>query len=110
MFAVDYGVEHAVFEKEFGALKSLREFLADGLFDHAGAGKADKRAGFGYVQVSEHGEGGGSAAGGGVGEYGDVGDAGRVEAGEGGGNFSELDQAGGGFHPPAAPPARHHHL
>jgi hypothetical protein len=64
-----------VFEEELGALEAFGELLADGLFDDAGAGEADERAGFGDVEVAEHGEAGGDAAGGGVGEDADVGDA-----------------------------------
>src|SRR5216684_3098818 len=80
VLAVDDGVEETVFEEEFGALKSFGEFLADGLLD-------DARAGFTDVEVAEHGEAGGDAAGGGVGEHGDVGNLFLVQAGEGSGNF-----------------------
>ena len=37
-FAVDDGVEEAVFEEELGALEALGELLADSLLDDAGAG------------------------------------------------------------------------
>ena len=36
-------VDHAVFEQIFGALKAVRQLFANGLFDHALAGKADGR-------------------------------------------------------------------
>src|SRR5229473_6062761 len=87
VLAVDDGVEEAVFEEEFGALKSFGEFLADGLLDDARAGETDERAGFTDVEVAEHGEAGGDAAGGGVGEHGDVGKLFLVQAAEGSGNF-----------------------
>ena len=67
-FAGDDGVEETVVEQKFGALKTFGEFLADGLLDDAGAGETDERAGFGDVEIAEHGETGGDAAGGGVGE------------------------------------------
>ena len=91
--AGDDGVEHAVFEQELGALEALGELLADGLLDDAGAGEADEGAGFGDVEIAEHGERSRHAASGGVGEDGQVGEAGRVEAGEGGGDLSELHEA-----------------
>src|SRR5579863_158088 len=53
--AVDDGVEEAFFEQELGALEAFGEFLADGLLDDARAGEADKRAGFGDVEIAEHG-------------------------------------------------------
>ena len=98
VFAGDDGVEEAVGEEELGALEALGELLADGLLDDAGAGEADERAGFGDVEVAEHGEGGGDAAGGGVGHQRDVGDLGVVEAGEAGGDFGELHEAGDALH------------
>ncbi len=69
-------------------LRSLRwTILADGLLDDARAGETDERAGFTDVEVAEHGEAGGDAAGGGVGEHGDVGKLFLVQAAEGSGNF-----------------------
>src|SRR5215831_11416385 len=47
LFAGHHGIEHAMFEEEFTALKARRELLPDGLFDDAGASEADQRAGFG---------------------------------------------------------------
>src|SRR6266849_3193285 len=87
VLAVDDGVEKTVFEQEFGTLKSFGKFLADGLLDDARAGETDERAGFADVEVAEHGEAGGNAAGGGVGEHGDVGKLFLVQAAEGSGNF-----------------------
>jgi len=48
--------------------KPSGSFWADGLLDNSRAGKADQSAGFGYVQVAEHGETGGDSASGGIGE------------------------------------------
>src|SRR5213594_3987977 len=73
LLAVDHGVEKAVFEQEFGALKAFGEFLADGLLDDARARKADERAGLADVEVAQHGEAGGDATGGGIGKDGNVG-------------------------------------
>ena len=66
-------VEHAVLEQELGALEALRQRLADGLLDHPRSGEADQRAGLGDVDVAEHREAGGHAAGGRVGQHRDVG-------------------------------------
>ena len=91
--AMDDSVEEAFFQEELGALEAFWEFLTYGLLDNAGAGEADECAGFGYVQVAEHGEAGGDAAGGGIGEHADVGDAGRVQLRQGGGDFGHLHEA-----------------
>src|SRR5713101_7047580 len=98
VFAVDDGVEEAVFEEELGTLETFGEFLADGLLDHAGAGETDERAGFADIEVAKHGEAGGDAAGGGIGEHGDVGQLFVVKFGKRGGNFGELHEADGAFH------------
>ncbi len=66
-------VDHAMVFQIFGALKSFRQFLANRLFDHARAGKADQRAGLGNLHVAEHGIGGGDAAGGRIGQHHDIG-------------------------------------
>src|SRR5699024_11614960 len=47
---------------------TLFRSLADGLLDHARAGKADQCAGLGDVDVAEHRIGGGDAAGGRIGQ------------------------------------------
>src|SRR3974377_88796 len=52
---VYYGVQHSVLEQEFAPLKSLGQLLADGLLDDARSGEADQSAGFGDVQVAQHG-------------------------------------------------------
>ena len=72
--------------------------MADGLFDDARAGETDQRAGLGDVQVAQHGEAGGDAAGGGIGEHGDEGHARVVELREGGGDLGHLHQAHDALH------------
>ena len=69
-------------EQELAALEAFGEFLADRLLDHARPGEADQGARLGDVEVAQHGEGGGDAAGGGVGQHGDVGEARGAQAGE----------------------------
>ena len=49
-------VDHAVFFQIFGALKTVRKFFANGLFNNAGTGKTDNAALFGNVDIAEHGE------------------------------------------------------
>ena len=58
-------------EQELRALEALGQLLADRLLDDARPGEADEGARLGHVQVAEHGEGRGDAAGGGVGEQAD---------------------------------------
>src|SRR5207245_6430391 len=52
-------VDEAVFKHKLRALKTVREFLADGLLDDARAGETNQRAGLRDVEVAEHGEAGG---------------------------------------------------
>src|SRR5882724_7711296 len=66
--AMDDGVEKTMLEQELGALESFGKLLANGLLDDAGAGEADERAGLRDVEVAEHGEAGGDAAGTGNGD------------------------------------------
>src|SRR5580704_12533052 len=80
--ARDDGVEESVLEEEFGGLKTFREFLADGLFDHARAGKTDERAGLRNIQVAEHRVTGSDAASGGIGEDGNERELGFVHPAE----------------------------
>ena len=49
-------------QQKLAALESGRQFLADGLFDHARSRERDRGAGLGYVHVAQHGETGGDAA------------------------------------------------
>ena len=85
-------VHHAVLGEIFGALEAFRQFLADGLLDHARAGKADQRAGLGDMHVAEHGIGGGDAAGGRIGEHDDVGLLGLAQHLHGDGGARQLHQ------------------
>src|SRR5258705_13032131 len=50
LLAVDYCIQHAVLQQKLGALESLGQFLADGLFDHSWTGESDERSGFGDIQ------------------------------------------------------------
>ena len=43
-------------QQKFRTLKAFRQLLADGLLDDARSGKADQRAGFGDVEIAQHGE------------------------------------------------------
>ena len=70
--AVHDHVNHAVIAQIFGALETFRQFLADGLLDHARAGETDQRAGLGDLHVAQHGVGGSDAAGGWIGQHDDV--------------------------------------
>ena len=48
-------VDHAMRFEIFGALKTFRQAFANCLFDHPGASKTDDRAGFGDMDIAEHG-------------------------------------------------------
>src|SRR5277367_698505 len=106
--ARDNGVEETVVEEEFGGLKTFGQLLADGLFDHARAGKTDERAGLRNIQIAEHRVTGGDAAGGGIGEDGNEGELGFVHAPERRGNFRELHEADDAFHHARAARARYY--
>src|SRR5947207_13254483 len=95
LLAVDHGVEEAVFEQEFGALKAFGEFLADGLLDDARARKADERARLADVEVAEHGEAGGDASRGWISEHGDVRELFVIKPCESGRDLGELHEADG---------------
>ena len=92
LVAVHDDVDHAVLEQIFGALKTLRQLLADGLLDDARAGEADQRAGLGEMHVAEHGVGGGDAAGRRIGEDDDVGQARVLHHVDGDGGARQLHQ------------------
>src|SRR5216684_667198 len=98
VLAVDDGVEESVLEQEFGALKAFGEFLANGLLDDARSSESNKRAGFADIEVAKHGEAGGHATSGGIGEHGNVRQFFVVEPREGRGNFGKLHEADGAFH------------
>src|SRR5450755_908510 len=105
-FAGNDRVEESVLQQEFGALKSIGQRLADGLLDHARAGETDQRAGFADIQIAEHGEAGGDATGGGIGQHRDVRDFGVVQSRQRGRNFGELHQADGAVYHAGAARAR----
>src|ERR1700687_3056354 len=95
---MDDSIEEAVLQNKFGTLKAFGEFLANGLFDDAGACETDESAGFGDIEIAEHCKTGGDAAGGGIGEDGDIGNFFVIEVGKSGGNFCELHEADGALH------------
>src|SRR6185503_17348444 len=59
---IDNLIDHSVVEKELGFLKVFREFLTDGLFDHAWPGKADECFWLSDDNVAKHRETRGHAA------------------------------------------------
>ena len=80
--AIDDGVEHAVLEQELAALEPLGQRLPNRLLDDARAGEADERLRLGDVDVAEHREAGGDAAGRGIGQHRDVGQPRAIEPGQ----------------------------
>src|SRR5690349_502943 len=62
-------VEHPVVEQKLGALKTFRQFLSDGLFYDSWTRKSDLRSRFGDVQIAEHREARGYAAGCRIGQH-----------------------------------------
>src|SRR5262249_16635377 len=86
-------VEHSMFEQKFRTLKTLGQLLADRLLDHARACEADQCARFGDVEIAEHRETGGYAAGRRIGQEGDVRQPGVVESRERRRNLGHLHQA-----------------
>jgi hypothetical protein len=72
LMAMHHHVDHAVILQIFGALKPARQFLPDGLFDHARPGETDQGARLRDMHVAEHGVGRGHAAGRRVGQHDDV--------------------------------------
>ncbi len=73
LMAMHDHVDHAVGEQIFGALEAIRQLLADGLLDHARAGKADQRTGLGEMNVAQHRVRRSDAAGGRVGQHHEIG-------------------------------------
>src|SRR5690625_1248290 len=69
-------VQHPVFQQILCALKPRRKRLTDRFLDHPSPGKADYRPRLGNLNVAQHREGGGDAAGGRIGQEHDVGQAG----------------------------------
>ena len=80
-------------QQVFGALEALGQLLAHGLLDHARAGEADQRAGLGDLDVAQHGEAGGDAAGGGVGQHDDERQTGVLDQARGDDRARHLHQA-----------------
>ena len=57
-FAGNDRVDQSVIEEELGGLEAGRKFRLRGVFNDAGAGETDHRAGFGEVKVPDAGEAG----------------------------------------------------
>ncbi len=56
VLARDHGIQHSVFQKKLGALKTWRQLLPDRLLNHPGPGKANQSARFGDVEIAQHGK------------------------------------------------------
>ncbi|OMP13937.1 hypothetical protein COLO4_00590 [Corchorus olitorius] len=69
--AIDDHVDGTFLQQELGALEAFRQLLANGLFDHARAGKPDQRLRFGDHHVAHEREAGGHAAHGRIGQHAD---------------------------------------
>jgi hypothetical protein len=69
---MDDGVNHSMLHQEFTALEPFRKFLTNRLFDHPRPGKSNQRAGFGDVEISQHGEACGHAPSCRIGKNGDI--------------------------------------
>ena len=91
--ALDHHVDDAVLVQVFGALEPLGQFLPHRLLDHPRAGEADQRAGLGDLDVAQHGEAGGDAAGGGIGQHDDERQAGFLHQPRGDDRARHLHQA-----------------
>ena len=91
--AVHHHVDHAMLIEIFRALEALGQLLANGLLDHARAGKADAGAGFGNMHIAQHGVGRGHPARGGVGEHHKEGQARFTQAQHGNRGARHLHQA-----------------
>ena len=104
---IDDQVEHAALEQELAALEAVGQLLADGLLDHARAGEADQRLRLGDVQVAEHREARGDAAGRRIGEDRDVGQPRAIEPRQRRRDLRHLHQRQRAFHHARAARARH---
>ena len=104
---IDDDVEHAVLEQELAALEALGQLLPDRLLDDARAGEADERLRLGDVEVAQHREARGHAAGRRIGQDRDVGQPRAIEARERGADLRHLHQRQRAFHHPRAARAGH---
>ena len=73
VLALHNGVDEAMLEEIFRPLEILGKFLACSLFHDPGSGEAHQGLGFGEDHIPQGGEGGGDAAGGGMGKDDDEG-------------------------------------
>ncbi|KAI1692107.1 hypothetical protein Ddc_23824 [Ditylenchus destructor] len=101
--AVHDHVDRTLLHQELGALEPFGQLFTHGLLDHARAGKADQRLGFGDDHVAHEGEAGRHAAHGGVGQDADERQAGSRQARQHGIGLGHLHQRQQAFlHPCAA--------
>ncbi len=96
--AIDHQVEHAVLDQELAALEPVGQLLPDRLLDDARSGEADQRLRLGDVEVAEHREAGGHAAGRRIGEHRDERQPGAVEPGQRRRDLGHLHQRQRAFH------------
>ncbi len=91
-------------QQKLAALETGRQLFPHGLFDHPRSGEADQRFRLGDIDVAQHREAGGNAAGGRVGQHRQVGDAVLGQPGQRRAGFGHLHQRHQGLlHPrPAA--------
>ena len=68
-------VQEPVVQQKLAALKTGRQLLTNGLLDHSGTRETDQRSRLSDVQISQHRETGGHAAGGRIGQHADEGQA-----------------------------------
>src|SRR5580704_10653178 len=62
LLALDHGVDHAVSQKELGALEPFGQLFLNGLLDHPGPSEPYQCSGLCYVDISKHCEARGYAA------------------------------------------------
>ena len=95
---VHHEIHEAVLLQEFGALEAFRQVCPDRFPDHPRPCEADQGARLGKIEIPQHGERSGNAAGCRVGHEGDEGEARRIQPAEQGARFRHLHEAEGAFH------------
>src|SRR5262245_10686706 len=80
--AIDHHVQHAVLQQELAPLKSFWQFLADRLLDDPRSGESNQRFRFSDIDVTEHRETRGDAAGRRIGQDRDIWHARAIQARE----------------------------
>ena len=85
-------VDHAMIEQIFAGLEIVRQFFADGVFDHPAAGKGQRGARFGQMQIAKQRIACHHAAGGRVGQHHDIGQTGIFQPLHAHGHLGHLHQ------------------